>query len=233
MIMKRILILLAAIVVLGSCGQTNGNNQTANATSSNDNTRTQILVSTSMGDIILELYNETPLHRENFIKLVEEGFYDNTLFHRVIKGFMIQGGDPDSKIAQPGQQLGMGGPGYTTPAEFEDQFIHQKGALAAARQGDHVNPQKESSGSQFYIVHGRVFSHEELETFEQRSGKVFSNEQKKVYTTTGGAPHLDGDYTVFGKTVQGMEVIDSIAAVPTDGGNRPLEDIVITMSVIK
>lgn len=145
---------------------------------------------------------------------------------------MIQGGDPDSKNAQPGQQLGMGGPGYTIPAEFVEGKYHEKGAVAAARQGDQVNPQKESSGSQFYIVQGRVFSHDELNVLEQRSGRILTDEQKRIYTTIGGTPHLDGEYTVFGRVVEGLDVVDKIAATETDRSNRPIEDIAISVRVV-
>jgi cyclophilin family peptidyl-prolyl cis-trans isomerase len=228
--MKKTFLLSAILIAVFSCGLSN---ESQSETRKIDAANPRVLVSTSFGDIIVELYNETPLHRDNFIKLVNEGLYDQTLFHRVINGFMIQGGDPDSKNAGPGQQLGMGGPGYTIPAEIKDEFLHIKGALSAARQGDQVNPQKESSGSQFYIVHGRTFSHEELEIFEQRSGKTFTNEQKKAYTSQGGAPHLDGAYTVFGRVVEGLEIVDQIAAVPVDRANRPLEDIAIRMKVLQ
>lgn len=230
--MKKLALLTGTLLFLFSCGQTTGNGNRQDV-ENQDESRQEVLVSTPYGDIKLELYNETPLHRDNFIKLVEDGVYDQTLFHRVINGFMIQGGDPDSKVAEPGQQLGMGGPGYTIPAEFIDGFIHKKGALAAARQGDQVNPEKASSGSQFYIVHGRAFSHEELDMFEQRSGKVFTNEQRKVYSTEGGAPHLDGEYTVFGRIVEGLDIIDKIAAVEVDRANRPLEDLPVSMKVLK
>jgi cyclophilin family peptidyl-prolyl cis-trans isomerase len=229
--MKRMLLFSWIVIVLISCGQSTGNSH-GKSTSGDDGTRRQVLITSEFGEIKIELYDETPLHRDNFIKLVEEGLYDQTLFHRVINGFMIQGGDPDSKNAAPGQQLGMGGPGYTVPAEFVSTFIHEKGSLAAARQGDQVNPMKESSGSQFYIVHGRVFSPEELDMFEQRSGKVFTNEQRKAYTTVGGAPHLDGEYTVFGRVVEGLEAIDKIAAVEVDRANRPLDDVRVSMKVL-
>lgn len=184
-----------------------------------------ILITTKFGDIKLKLYNETPLHRDNFIKLVTEHYFDSTLFHRVINQFMIQGGDPDSKHADAGKMLGDGGPNYTIPAEFRSDIFHKKGVLAAAREGDMVNPQKASSGSQFYIVQGKVFTIEELNYLAQRMGKTFSPEQIKIYTTVGGTPHLDGAYTVFGEVISGWEVIDKIAGVTTDKNNRPLEDI--------
>ncbi len=178
-----------------------------------------------MGDIKIKLYDETPLHRDNFIKLVNEHYLDSTLFHRVINKFMIQGGDPDSKNAQAATMLGNGGPQYTIPAEFRPDLIHKKGVLAAAREGDMVNPQKASSGSQFYIVQGKVFTTEELDMLSKRMGKTFTPEQIKIYSTVGGTPHLDGAYTVFGEVVSGWDVIDKIAAVATDKNNRPIDDI--------
>jgi cyclophilin family peptidyl-prolyl cis-trans isomerase len=192
-----------------------------------------VLISTEYGDIKLKLYNETPLHRDNFIKLVKEKNFDSTLFHRVIKQFMIQGGDPDSKHAAAGTLLGNGGPLYTIPAEFCKGIYHKKGALAAAREGDQVNPTKASSGSQFYIVQGKTFTKEELDMFAQRMGKTFSQEQIKTYTTIGGTPHLDDNYTVFGEVISGWEVIDKIADVATDQNNRPLKDIQMTVKLIE
>jgi peptidyl-prolyl cis-trans isomerase B (cyclophilin B) len=246
-----------------------------------------ITIKTSYGDMIAILYDETPLHKKNFIKLAEEKFFDSLLFHRVIQGFMIQGGDPDSKRVKPGQQLGGGGPGYNVPAEFNPKFFHEKGALSAARQGDNVNPKKESSGSQFYIVQGTVLKQADLDglkydqqklmaglrqmyqtmtdhsmfdslnqiyasgdmqayqnklnSFAPRVEKatgvkvtrdgVLSPEKIATYTTVGGAPHLDGEYTVFGKVIKGLEVIDKIAAVQRDPADRPLEDIRMTVTV--
>jgi peptidyl-prolyl cis-trans isomerase B (cyclophilin B) len=237
--MKKNIIFTALIfAVFCSCGLSTANSNKdesaeTKTTEKKQEERRKVLVSTPYGDMTLELFNETPLHRDNFIKLVEDGFYNGTLFHRVIKDFMIQGGDPHSIDAAPGERLGVGGPGYTIPAEFVQGKFHQKGALAAARQGDQVNPRKESSGSQFYIVQGRVVSPQELDQFEQRAGKVFTNEQRKIYSTDGGTPHLDGEYTVFGQVVSGLEVIDKIAALQTDGASRPLEDVRVTMEVIK
>lgn len=194
---------------------------------------TKVLISTSLGDIVVELYNETPKHRDNFIKLAKSGYLNNTLFHRIIPKFMIQGGDPDSKNALPSVQLGNGGPGYTIPAEFNSRFFHQKGALAAARAPDGVNPKKESSGSQFYIVEGEVLNLERLSLYEKKLGVNFSPEQKKAYTTVGGTPHLDGSYTVFGQVVRGLDVISKIAQVKRDQKNRPLDDIVMKVKIIK
>jgi len=200
--------------------------------------KARVKLSTEMGDMIVLLYDETPQHRDNFLKLVDQKFYDGTLFHRVIAGFMVQGGDPDSKGAAPGAALGMGGPGYTIPAEFNTALYHRKGALAAARQGDQVNPEKRSSGSQFYIAQGQKTDTTMLAQLERQ--KKFANpafsyndEQKKVYAELGGTPHLDGDYTVFGEVVEGLDVLDKIAAVQTDPRNRPLQNITITLTRIK
>ena len=179
------------------------------------------------------LYNETPQHRDNFVKLVKEKFYNGTLFHRVISNFMIQGGDPESKNAKPGQMLGNGGPGYTVPAEFNTSLIHKKGALAAARQGDGVNPKKESSGSQFYIVQGKKTTRPELESIGKRNGITYTEEQIKTYETVGGTAFLDMNYTVFGEVIEGLDVIDKIAAVKKARGDRPVEDVKITMKIVK
>lgn len=251
---------------------------------------TKAVIKTDKGDITILLYDETPEHRDNFIKLAEEDFYDGLLFHRVINQFMIQTGDPDSKDATAEEQLGAGGPGYTLPAEIVPGKFHKKGALAAARQGDQVNPEKRSSGSQFYIIHGQTFESEELEQFAaQIDGQKkqmyayeifqdeanaefvekvkkaqeaqdeealmelnqefiamvdsayageepfsFSDEQREIYSTVGGAPHLDGEYTVFGEVIDGLDIVDSIAAVQVDPqSSRPNEDIRIKDVVIK
>jgi peptidyl-prolyl cis-trans isomerase B (cyclophilin B) len=241
-----------------------------------------VTIKTNYGDMHAVLYDETPKHKENFIKLAKEGFFDSTLFHRVIKEFMIQGGDPNSKGAAQGARLGNGGPGYTVPAEFNKDLFHEKGALSAARQGDNVNPNKESSGSQFYIVQGKAYNNEELtidmntlgracqqmlqqprfDSLKQMFINIYQTEgpdaygkkmielkdliatemQVKVtkevnpvrvaaYTTVGGAPHLDDEYTVFGKVIDGLDIIDKIADQKVDRSDRPLEDIMLTMSV--
>lgn len=192
---------------------------------------TMIEIQTSLGTIKVKLYDETPNHRDNFIKLSKEGYFNDLLFHRVIKDFMIQGGDPNSRNAPAGQQLGMGGPGYTLPAEILPQFYHKKGALSAARTGDQMNPQRRSSGSQFYVVHGKKCSDEELKMMESK-GFVFSEEQKQSYKNLGGAPFLDAQYTVFGEVVEGLEIIDRIATVATANGDRPLEDVKILKTTI-
>ncbi len=245
---------------------------------------TMLKIETTVGDIVVKLYNETPHHRDNFIKLAEDGTYEGTLFHRVIKDFMIQAGDPDSKEAPKGKTLGSGDVGYTVPAEFVyPKYFHKKGALAAARQGDNVNPNKESSGCQFYIVTGKVFSDSALLSMESQKNQNrltdifnamaqkrmkdiykmrkandqeglmnlqdtlftqaeaeaakqpefhFTPEQVKAYTTIGGTPHLDGEYTVFGEVVEGMDIIDKIQTVKTDRNDRPDVDIKIKKVVV-
>lgn len=196
--------------------------------------KTKVLIETSMGNMVIELYNETPLHRDNFIKLVRDHYYDNQLFHRVIKDFMIQGGDPNSKAASKGEMLGMGGPGYTIPAEITQKYYHKKGAIAAARKGDAVNPKKESAGSQFYIVQGQVFSIEQLNAFvKMKRHSTFTQEQIQDYTTIGGTPHLDNEYTVFGEIVEGLDVLEKIANVSVDSYDRPIVDITYKMTIIK
>ena len=245
---------------------------------------TKLKIETTAGDIIVKLYNETPKHRDNFIKLVKEGVYDSTLFHRVIKQFMIQAGDPDSKNASDTAMLGSGDVGYTIPAEFNPKFFHKKGVLAAARQGDDVNPEKASSGCQFYIVTGRKFTepqllgmenkineqHEEAlfdslarqhmkeiykmrkagdnagllelqDTLEAQARELadkeekfrFTPEQIKAYSTVGGAPHLDGSYTVFGEVTEGMEVVENIEIAKTNRADRPVENIRILKASIQ
>jgi peptidyl-prolyl cis-trans isomerase B (cyclophilin B) len=192
-----------------------------------------IKIETTQGEMVVRLYSQTPGHRDNMIKLINEGFYNGQLFHRVIKDFMIQGGDPHSVNAERGQQLGTGGPGYTIPAEFNNQLFHKKGALAAARTGDRGNPEKASSGSQFYIVQGRVFSTDMLKMMERDRSLAFTAEAIEAYTTIGGTPHLDGSYTVFGEVVEGLEVIDRISAMQTDSNDRPIEDVVYHITLVK
>lgn len=183
----------------------------------------QVNISTDMGEITVELYNSTPKHRDNFLKLVDEGYYNGTLFHRVISNFMIQAGDPDSKTATAETLLGNGGPGYTIPAEFKE--VHTRGALAAARQGDAVNPMKESSGSQFYIVQGSPVTESILTSMENLNGVRYTQEQKDKYVKEGGLPTLDNEYTVFGQVISGMEVVDKIAQVERGVADRPKKDI--------
>ena len=224
--MKKILLFLALTIVVSA--------------SAKKEKRTKVEMLTSMGSITIELYNETPLHRDNFIKLVKESYYNDLLFHRVIADFMIQGGDPDSKDAPEGKMLGEGGPGYTIEAEFRfPQLFHKRGVLAAAREGDDTNPEKRSSGSQFYIVWGQTFSRSDLEKITQRVEQhsagaiVFPDEVKKYYMKYGGTPHLDGSYTVFGEVTKGIEVVNAIQQVDTDNNDRPIEDVRILNVVIK
>lgn len=185
-------------------------------------------IKTDQGIMKVRLYNSTPGHRDNFIKLAEEGFYNDLLFHRVIKDFMIQGGDPDSKGATQGQRLGMGGPGYQIPAEIG--AYHFKGTIAAARNN---NPEKKSSGSQFYIVQGRVQSDSVLDQMESTKGITYNEEDRRRYKSEGGTPQLDNDYTVFGEVVEGIEVLDKIAAVETVQADRPLQDVKMQVRVVK
>ncbi|HEX2898115.1 MAG TPA: peptidylprolyl isomerase [Bacteroidia bacterium] len=193
------------------------------------------IIHTSMGDIGIQLFEDTPLHRENFLKLAHAHFYDSTTFHRVIKDFMIQGGDPYSKDPAKAAMAGQGGPGYTQPAEILPKYFHAKGMLAAARQGDQVNPKRESSGSQFYIVHGKAFTEAEIDRAETQMKGVlgkdfkFSPEAREAYKTVGGSPWLDGQYTIFGKVIYGIDVIDKIAAVEKLPGDRPKVDITMTV----
>lgn len=194
-----------------------------------------VLLQTSMGDMVLRLSDSTPLHRDNFLMLVKTSYYDSLLFHRVMESFMIQGGDPNSKSASPGILLGNGGPANRIPAEFRYTLIHKKGALGAARDG---NPEKASSGSQFYIVQGKVWTDAGLDSTETiRLQRKIPIEHREIYKTTGGSPHLDQTYTVFGQLVKGLDVLDKIAAVPVSKGkdlNRPLTDVrIISAKLIK
>ena len=189
-----------------------------------------ITIKTQFGTMHAILFDETPKHKANFIKLSKDKFYDGLLFHRVIEDFMIQGGDPESRNAQPGTPLGRGENGYKIPAEFSPKLFHQKGALAAARDN---NPAKESSGCQFYIVEGRVWGQADLAKQEARAARKLTDEQKKIYETIGGAPHLDGSYTVFGQVIDNLPVIDQIASQPKDDANRPEKNITMDISVKK
>ena len=241
----------------------------------------KVKIQTMLGDIVVRLYDETPIHRDNFVKLVKEGYYDGMLFHRVIKDFMIQGGDPDSKGAPAGKMLGVGGPNYTLEAEIKDSLFHKRGALAAARQGDEVNPERRSSGSQFYIVWGQVYNEGQLRQYAKQmrmqkvqaafnelaaqhrdeimqmrrernraglqelqdklvteaeakvTGEGLTEEQRKVYSTIGGTPHLDGQYTVFGEVEEGLDVVEMIQNTATGRGDRPIDDIEMKISFIE
>jgi len=192
-----------------------------------------VQMETQFGTMIIKLFDETPLHRDNFLKLVEEGYYDSLLFHRVMQGFMIQGGDPNSRGAEANARLGTGGPGYQIPAEFNEALIHQKGALAAARTGGPSNPEKKSSGSQFYLVQGTPVDEKQLNMLERRRGTTYSDDAKAIYGELGGTPFLDMDYTVFGIVLEGLEVIDEIAALKTGAGDRPEADVAMKIIVIK
>lgn len=278
---NKILLICLAFIALTACNA--GSKRQTNHHMENEK-RTLVKLETTMGNITVALYNETPKHRNNFIKLVKEGVYDSTLFHRVIKQFMIQAGDPDSKNASDTAMLGSGDVGYTIPAEFNPKFFHKKGVLAAARQGDDVNPEKASSGCQFYIVTGRKFTEPQLlgmenkineqreealfdslarqhmkeiykmrkagdnagllelqDTLEAQARELadkeekfrFTPEQIKAYSTIGGAPHLDGSYTVFGEVTEGMEVVDNIEIAKTNRADRPIENIRILKASIQ
>ena len=196
-----------------------------------------VRIETNMGNIRVVLSDDTPLHRDNFLKLAREGFYEGTLFHRCIKDFMIQGGDPDSRNAEPGQMLGNGGTGYLIPAEFDLPYLyHWRGALAAAREPDDVNPEQASSGCQFYIVYGKKQTEYDLDKVRAaltEKGIGLSSQMINDYIIRGGTPHLDGQYTVFGEVIEGMEVVKAIQGVETDKNNRPLEDIVIKRMVVE
>lgn len=191
-----------------------------------------VRIRTEKGECIIRLYNETPRHRDNFAQLAKKGYYNGTLFHRVIKSFMIQGGDPDSKSAKAGQLLGDGDLGYRIPAEFNPNLFHKRGVIAAARDD---NPEKASSAVQFYLVQGKVYTDDELDRVEQKrlNGRKIPPGQRLVYKTLGGTPFLDQNYTVFGEIVKGIEMVDSIAAVPTDSNDRPLHDIAMQISLLK
>ena len=285
--MKKNLLLsiLMAVFTLMSCQANNAGSESAPAKKTNDNKMTKVELETTYGNIVVELYNETPQHRDNFIKLVKEGYYDGVLFHRVIKDFMIQTGDGNSKTAGPDTSLGDGDPGYTIEAEFVyPKYFHKRGALAAARTGDQVNPERRSSGSQFYIVTGKIYGSEELKMMTQRMAEMkkqdifrrlvmenqakiqqlqaaqnndelmalqneliqqteaeaaktpftMTDEQLNAYTSIGGTPHLDGQYTVFGEVIEGMDVVDKIQNVTTGRMDRPVEDVkIIKAKIVK
>ncbi|MDE6396524.1 MAG: peptidylprolyl isomerase [Muribaculaceae bacterium] len=284
--MKKFFGIAAVLMTFASCSASAGTNDTDNTDTNKVTENTMepttdkyVEIKTTEGDIVIKLFGDTPAHQANFLKLVKDGYYDNTLFHRVINKFMIQAGDPDSKSAAPGQHLGAGGPGYTIPAEINyPKHFHKRGALAAARQGDQVNPRRESSGSQFYIVTGDVVPASQIDALARRSQQeemqaefnrlaeshmaeirqmqaandreglmalqnklvkevedkfkdkpspVLPKDLVEAYTTVGGAPHLDGQYTVFGEVVKGMDVVDKIEKAETDGMDRPTTDIKI------
>ncbi len=282
--MNLLLSILMVALSMMSCSAGNAGSESAAAKGKTDNNKmTKVELETSYGNIVVELYNETPQHRDNFIKLVESGYYDGVLFHRVIKDFMIQTGDGNSKTAGPDTSLGDGDPGYTIEAEFVyPKYFHKRGALAAARTGDQVNPERRSSGSQFYIVTGKIYSSDELKMMTQRLADVqkqdifrrlatenrekimelqqnqdneglnalqneliqqteaeaaqnpfkLTDEQLDAYTSIGGTPHLDGQYTVFGEVIEGMDVVDKIQNVTTGRMDRPTVDVKIVKARI-
>ena len=276
-------IMMVALTLMSCSANTGSESSAAKDKTANNEKMTKVELETSLGNIVVELYNETPQHRDNFIKLVETGYYDGVLFHRVIKDFMIQTGDGNSKTAGPDTGLGDGDPGYTIEAEFVyPKYFHKRGALAAARTGDQVNPERRSSGSQFYIVTGKIYSSEELKMMEDRLVNVkkqdifrrlvnenharieelqksqdqaamqalqneliqqteaeaaqhpfkMTDEQINAYTSIGGTPHLDGQYTVFGEVVEGMDVVDKIQNTTTGRMDRPTVDIRIVKARI-
>lgn len=192
--------------------------------SAQQNAETLVLIKTTYGDITAKLYNDTPQHRDNFIKLIKQGWYEDSPFHRVINNFMIQGG---------GNNAGKTDPGYTIPAEFKSHYIHKKGALAAARMPDQVNPEKRSSGSQFYIVQGQKYNAATMQMMSQRNGFAYNEEQLQAYANYGGTPHLDGTYTVFGEVIDGFDVIDKIAAVKTGQADRPLTEVTMKIEILE
>lgn len=247
--MYRIVLFLLSLLPVTALAQTDGDKAAGSDSADADRfavvatdssaVRHQVLLETTMGDVVVELYNETPKHRDNFLKLVREGYYDGNLWHRVIAQFMIQTGDSTTRHAGPGTSVGDYDPGYTLPAEIVfPKYFHKKGALAAAREGDTTNPERRSSGSQFYIVVGQVFTPGGLDRVQDRlnaqtDGKVqLTPEIREYYQLRGGTPHLDGQYTVFGEVVKGMDVVSDIDFVETDGNDRPLQDVRIVKAVV-
>jgi cyclophilin family peptidyl-prolyl cis-trans isomerase len=224
--MMRNIFYLAILFSIVSCS-------VSKKTSVKETRQKKVMITTDYGTIILELYNKTSLHRDNFIKLVKQHFYDSLLFHRVIKGFMIQGGDPESKHAKEGQLLGEGSLKYTIPAELDTSLFHKKGALAAAREADADNPQKRSSSTQFYIVDGRTYSDAQMDKMEEKVHIKIPENHRIIYSTIGGDPFLDMNYTVFGEVISGLDVIDKIANTPTDENNRPLKNIRMKITFVK
>lgn len=206
-----------------------------------DTLRHEVLLETTMGNLRLVLYNETPQHRDNFLKLVREGYYDGNLWHRVIANFMIQTGDSTTRHAVPGASVGLHSPDYTVPAEIVyPRYFHKRGALAAAREGNEVNPERASSASQFYIVWGRTYGSQSLDRVQQRIDEAtggsmqMTDDIRACYMKQGGTPHLDGQYTVFGEVVEGLDVVEKIQAVMTDDYDRPVNDVrIIRASVVK
>lgn len=222
--MKKIIALLSLVTFMSA------NNLSAQNKPAKAEPERVVQITTDYGVMKIKLYNETPKHRDNFLKLAKEGYYDGTLFHRVIKDFMLQGGDPNSKTAKAGAQLGAGDIGYTIPAEFNPNLIHKKGALCAART---ENPEKASSGCQFYIVQGQKIADAQLDGLDAQRKVKYTAEQRNIYKTVGGTAFLDNNYTVYGEVISGLDVIDKIAAAKTAPGDRPVQDIKMTVKVIK
>lgn len=284
MIMNKLFLMTIVALAACSCSGNGSKSTQQDSTMATDDKELELKIETTMGDIEVKLYGDTPQHRDNMARLAREGYYDGLLFHRVIEDFMVQAGDPDSRSAAKGQMLGSGDPGYTIPAEIVyPRHFHRRGALSAARTGDQVNPERRSSGSQFYIVTGKVYTdstinqleqqlrmmkvqeifnrlqqenHDRIMTLRRNRDKIaleelrdlmveqaqqeaasltlITPEQRLAYTTVGGTPHLDGQYTVFGEVTSGMDVVDAIQRVATDNNDRPLEDVkIIRMSVIE
>ena len=217
---------LAILACMVSCSATK-------KASVHETRQVRVMITTSYGSMVLTLYNKTPLHRDNFVSLVKKHFFDSLLFHRVIKDFMIQGGDPESRHAKQGQQLGEGSLKYTIPAEFDTALFHKKGAVAAAREADADNPQKRSSSTQFYIVEGKTFTDGEMDNMEDKLKTKIPENHRRVYRTIGGTPFLDMNYTVFGEVTSGLDVIDKIASVPKDDNDRPLQNIPMKITMLK
>lgn len=225
-IMMRRILYAAICLTIISCSATK--NSSVKETKSR-----KVMIITDYGTMVLKLYNKTPMHRDNFIKLVKQHFFDSLLFHRVIKDFMIQGGDPESKHAKGEQVLGEGSLKYTLPPEFDTSLFHKKGALAAAREADADNPQKRSSSTQFYIVEGKIFTDDQMNKMEDKLKVKIPENHRKIYRTIGGTPFLDMNYTVFGEVISGLDVIKKIAYVPTDENNRPLKNIRMKITLVK
>lgn len=223
--MKNLLYVTALVCLVGC--------STSKKTSIKETAETRVKLSTEYGDMVIKLYNKTPLHRDNFIKLVKEHFFDSLLFHRVEKGFMIQGGDPDSKHAKKGQRLGEGSLNYSIAAELDTALFHKKGALAAARETDADNPKKRSSPTQFYIVDGKQFTDAEMDKMEEKLQIKIPENHRRVYRTIGGTPFLDMNYTVFGEVISGFDVIDKISSAAKDENNRPLQNIAMKIVILK
>jgi cyclophilin family peptidyl-prolyl cis-trans isomerase len=205
----------------------------AKKTSVSEPHQVRVMLTTDYGSMVLRLYDKTPLHRDNFVKLARQHFFDSLLFHRVIRDFMIQGGDPESKYAKQGSRLGEGALKYTIPAEFDTAFFHKKGALAAAREADAENPKKSSSSTQFYIVQGKTFADAEMDRMEEKLHIKIPENHRAIYRTIGGIPFLDMNYTVFGEVISGFDVIDKIAAAPKDNNDRPLQNIRMKIVILK